>query len=95
MSSLPVKIKSLLILPKKSQKLRLNFSRGDQFHMKTRFSLKYFVTDWGKEGGWGHGISRGTKERACKNSRGQLILYMPRMYKKNSCRTSVGPGFWS
>ena len=45
MPSLPVKIKILLVLAKKSQKKQLNFSRGALFHMKTGASLKYFVTD--------------------------------------------------
>ena len=40
-STLPAKMKVLLIV---AEKLKLNFSQCALFHMKTRFSLKYFVS---------------------------------------------------
>ena len=43
----------------------------------------------------GNGISRGTEESACENSRGQLkkeVEFLA-MLKKNSCRISMGLGF--
>ena len=43
MSSLPAKIKILLILAKKSQKIVIKRFCGALFHMVTRVSLKYFV----------------------------------------------------
>ena len=44
MPSFPAKTKISLVT-KKSQKERLNFSRSAQFHMRTRVSPQYFVTD--------------------------------------------------
>ena len=44
-SSLPAKMKTLLILAKTLEKSKLNFSSSAIFHMKTRVSLKYFVND--------------------------------------------------
>ena len=43
----------------------------------------------------GNGISRGTEESACENSRGQLKKEVESLgiLKKNSCRISMGLGF--
>ena len=45
MLSLPANMKTLLVLVKTLEKQKLNFSRSVLIHMKTRFSLKYFVND--------------------------------------------------
>ena len=44
-SSLPTKMKILLILGKTLEKQELNFSRSALFYIKTRVHLKYFVDD--------------------------------------------------
>ena len=43
MSSLPAEIKVLLILAKTLEKKKLNFSCIALFHVKTRYTLEYFV----------------------------------------------------
>ena len=45
MRILPAKIKILLALAKMSRKIAIKLSRSVPFHMKTRVSVKYFVTD--------------------------------------------------
>ena len=45
MPSLPAEMKILLTLAKTLEKQKLNFSRSELFHMKTRVSLKYHVND--------------------------------------------------
>ena len=40
----PAKMKALLILAENLKKWKLNFFRFALFHMKTRVSLKYFVS---------------------------------------------------
>ena len=44
MLSLSVKMKVLLILAETIKKQKLNFSRYVLFHIKTRVSLKYFMS---------------------------------------------------
>ena len=45
----PAKMKALLILAENLKKWKLNFFRFALFHMKTRVSLKYFVSYCGFE----------------------------------------------
>ena len=47
-------------------------------------------------GDWGHGISRGIEERKYGNSRSQLkkLGNFQGCSSKNSCRISMGLGFW-
>ena len=45
MASLPDKMQILLILAKTLATQKLNFSRIQLFHIKTRVSLKYIVND--------------------------------------------------